>query len=103
MVMKALTVFLAIYIVLLSGLPCPDVAFHSASPKIELTRDTSAGDQGDQDHCSPFCTCQCCQACFQLPDMRFEFAVLGAGFAVHAIRTDYKNLVLFDFFIPPKA
>jgi hypothetical protein len=101
--MKALAVFLSFYIILLSGSPCVDVVRHDSSQKVELSRNTTTDHQNDVDHCSPFCTCSCCQANFFVSGTSLIFPAEAINFNYYENHRDFKSLDLFDFLIPPKS
>lgn len=103
MAMKALTVFLSLYILLLSGMPCDDIVIWHSSEQTSLSQNTADAGHGDADHCSPFCTCQCCQACFQISDPPSFIALFGFGITYNEIKPDFESVILFDFQVPPKA
>ena len=60
--MKFLAVLLSLYILLLTAIPCADVAPGNSLCKSEITKSTANHNHQhpDIDHCSPFCTCNCC-------------------------------------------
>jgi hypothetical protein len=103
MVRQIISVFLSIYILLLSGIPCDDLAVSHSAHQVELSRTSSPACQGDIDHCSPFCTCQCCQACFNISTQPLNFTVIGLGIKYYESKTIFSNPDLFEFLIPPKA
>ena len=61
--MKVFALFMAIYILVLSAVPCSDVHndFNDKNTKTELTQ-THDHQQDKDDNCTPFCTCTCCSA-----------------------------------------
>jgi hypothetical protein len=103
MIMKALAIFLSIYILILTGIPCADVNVNPSSQKTELSQASSSDTPTDIDCCSPFCTCQCCQACFHITDHSPQFIVTGSGISYHENKIIFESADIFDFLIPPKA
>jgi hypothetical protein len=101
--MKALAFFLSFYIVLLSGMPCVDVVKYNTSQKVELSQNTTNDHQNDIDHCSPFCTCQCCQANFYVSNTPTLFPSEALGIIYYENHANFQSLDLFDFLIPPKS
>lgn len=61
--MKLFAFFMAIYILVLSAVPCSDVHndCNNSKSKTELTQNHDH-QQDQDDNCSPFCTCACCGA-----------------------------------------
>ena len=61
--MKVLTFILAIYILVLSAMPCGDMhnVCNASNAKTELSQNHDH-QQDKDDYCSPFCTCSCCSA-----------------------------------------
>jgi len=103
MSMKALAVFLSLYVIVLSCIPCPDMADQYNLHRTEIAQSPSHGDHGDADHCSPFCTCQCCQACFHVAPQPPVLTAPGSDFVYCEISPVVKSPDLFDFLVPPKA
>lgn len=101
--MKAFAIFLSFYIILLSAIPCVDVVRHATSDKVELTQSTTDDHHENDEHCSPFCTCICCQAIFNITDCPVSFSAATVQVAYHGNNPDFKSLDLFDFLIPPKS
>ncbi len=56
--MKILPFILSLYILVLTAIPCIDEPNDISLNKI--THSISGNQQTDIDHCSPFCTCDCC-------------------------------------------
>jgi len=55
-----LAFILSLYVLTLTTIPCVDVSSDHHEHSTELTYPAS-GHHGDEtDHCSPFCTCDCC-------------------------------------------
>ena len=65
--MKIFAFFMAIYILVLSVVPCSDVHndCNSSKSKTELTQNHDH-QQDQDDNCSPFCICSCCSASFEM-------------------------------------
>lgn len=101
--MKALAVFLSFYIVLLSGIPCVDIERHDTSQSVEISQHTTSDHHSDTDPCSPFCTCQCCQASFFISDAPSLLSSEPLGITYHENNPNFQSLDLFDFLIPPKS
>ena len=60
--MKFIAILLSVYILVLTTIPCVDKPEDTQLPNTVLAAaNHSAWDQ-DIDHCSPFCTCNCCSS-----------------------------------------
>lgn len=103
MITKILAIILALYILLLSGIPCDDIFFSSPSQPAGISQTSFSASHGDTDHCSPFCTCQCCRACFQITGQPLDFIIIGCGFKYHESKSIFKSADPCEFLIPPKA
>jgi hypothetical protein len=101
--MKALAVFLSFYIVLLGCIACVDVARHDTTLQTELSQNTNKDHSSDADTCSPFCTCQCCQANCYVSNTPGLFSSEPLGIIYHENNPKFQSLDLFDFLIPPKS
>ncbi|MCK9412619.1 MAG: hypothetical protein M0Q53_09980 [Prolixibacteraceae bacterium] len=60
--MKLIVTILSFYIFMLTALPCAHSAAVQSVCKIEKAKGNSDhhGSESGIDHCSPFCTCNCC-------------------------------------------
>ena len=101
--MKAVAIFLSFYIVLLSAIPCVDEVRHNASQKVELSPNTTNSHPNDIDHCSPFCSCQCCQATFCVVNTPVLSPSEASGIIHYEYVLNFHSIDLFDFLIPPKS
>ena len=77
--MKHLTYILSLYILVLTVIPCIDVHQVGTLQKIEQAGTASNNHSAEKDHCSPFCTCQCCASpivfnAFAVDFKRFEYS-----------------------------
>jgi hypothetical protein len=61
-VMKIFACILSFYIVVLTAIPCVDKPEDHTLQKTEISQKTTDSQQQDIDHCSPFCTCNCCSS-----------------------------------------
>ncbi|HLN72102.1 MAG TPA: hypothetical protein VK205_02330, partial [Prolixibacteraceae bacterium] len=82
---------------------CPDVPEDHSVQKIELSNTTSDHHHSDADHCSPFCTCQCCQGSFYVSRIAVTFSTEIIEISYNESPSRFQNLELFDFLIPPQA
>jgi len=101
--MKFLAIILSIIVLGLSAAPCIDNIKDNTLQNIEMSHNGNNDHQNDTDHCSPFCTCQCCQSTFFI-------SVVVALFHSESFETRYfeyssifQNIDLCDILIPPKS
>ena len=57
--MRIVAFILSLYVLVLTAIPCVDKPEDTALQKCVLSSKT-ADHQQEIDHCSPFCTCNCC-------------------------------------------
>lgn len=57
--MKFFVYILSLYILVLIAIPCIDKPVDNTVQKIELSHNDN-NHQSNSDHCSPFCSCDCC-------------------------------------------
>jgi hypothetical protein len=57
---KALAIFLSIYILTLTAIPCMDRPECHEMQESTLEQTSDSEHHCENDHCSPFCTCNCC-------------------------------------------
>jgi hypothetical protein len=101
--MKLFAYILVFVVLALTAIPCVDVPKDNSVQKTELTYTTSDHHQSDTDHCSPFCTCQCCQTSFHVSNIAVTFTADIIEISYNESSSSFKNLELFDFLIPPKS
>jgi len=74
--MKLIVTILSIYVLVLTAIPCSHVAVGHSMCKMEQQNDNT--DQHDSesgiDHCSPFCTCNCCATPVLTEDPIIQFS-----------------------------
>ena len=76
--MKFFCAVFSIYVLFLTMLPCMDKHEDIVVQKSEITPVTSHGHDQDIDHCSPFCTCNCCAS----PKIQQEMIISFTTFPV---------------------
>ena len=77
--MKYLSGILAIYILVLTAIPCVDGPEDVTSTKVEISQSSSTSHQHDIDHCSPFCTCNCCVTPVTINSAVIKFRIAEIG------------------------
>ena len=101
--MKLFAYILSFVVLALTAIPCVDVPKDNSVQKIELSNTTSDHHQSDTDHCSPFCTCQCCQANFYISNIVVTFTADIIEICYNECSSRFQSPDLFDFPIPPKS
>ena len=102
--MKLFAYILSFVVLALTAIPCVDVPKDNSVQKTELSNTTSDNNhQSDTDHCSPFCTCQCCQTNFYVSNIAVTFTTDIIEIRYNESSSSFKSLELFDFLIPPKS
>ena len=102
--MKIFAFILSLYIVWLTTIPCVDVPQDNTMHKIELTKQNQDNQHHDgTDHCTPFCTCNCCQSNFDITSFIVSSPSVAMDINFCNFSPDFQSPVLFDFQVPPKA
>jgi hypothetical protein len=102
--MKIFAYILSIVVLVLSVNPCIDKPMDNTLQKNELTQSTNNNNhQNDTDHCSPFCTCQCCQTNYYVSNVTSLSPSNELGISYNDYSQSFQSLELFDFYIPPKS
>lgn len=101
--MKFFAYTLVFVVLVLTAIPCVDIPKDNSVQKTELSNTTSDHHQSDADHCSPFCTCQCCQTNFYISNIAVTFTAEITEISYNECSSSFESLELFDFLIPPKA
>jgi hypothetical protein len=101
--MKFLAVILSVYVFLLTTLPCADGLAENLVNKAEAVHHSSAGQHHACDHCSPFCTCDCCASpvIAQANFVNFESSSISEKF-ITVYTSDYHSSSHFFIWHPPK-
>ncbi|WP_223705654.1 DUF6660 family protein [Flavobacterium potami] len=75
--MKWIAIFLSVYLMALSNMPCADMEVNSAMHKTaQFASEDNHSHDKENDLCSPFCACNCCGIqvlSYQTP-ITFEFS-----------------------------
>jgi hypothetical protein len=71
--MKFFACILSLYIMVLTAIPCADKPEDHTLQKSEITQNAGSNHQHDCDHCSPFCTCNCCASPVIQQDIIIQF------------------------------
>ncbi len=85
-------------------MPCIDVPKDNILHKIEISnQNQDTPHQDDTDHCSPFCTCNCCQSNFDITSYIVSSLPVVLDINYYDYSPNFQSPVLFDFQVPPKA
>lgn len=93
--MKNIAIILSLYLLTLIALPCIDVQKDIAKHQVELSQQNQdEHHHSDADHCSPFCTCNCCATSLIIQ----EYIVQSNSFSYH--EKQYFPVSSFSFSDP---
>jgi hypothetical protein len=102
--MKIFAYIVSFIVIVLTVNPCIDGLKGNGTQKSEISQSTNTNNhQNEKDHCSPFCTCQCCQSSFFVSAISASSAVTVLEISYNEYSPRFQSLDLFDFYIPPKA
>jgi hypothetical protein len=89
--MKIFACLLSFYILFLTAIPCVDKPEDNSVQKTEISPKTTDSHQQDIDHCSPFCTCNCCSS----PKIQQELVITFNSFSI--LQASYSVLSSGNF------
>lgn len=101
--MKIFAVILSFIVLFLSANPCIDVVKDNTTQKIELPQSADSNHASDSDHCSPFCTCHCCQTTVYVSEIITLNPSNAIAISYIEHNSSFRDLYQFDLLIPPKA
>ncbi len=101
--MKAFAYILSLYMLVLTAISCIDVPKENALYKAEFYQNTPNSHQNNADHCSPSCTCQCCQKNFFVSIIISIYAFNELEVRYNEFFPRFNSLEFFDFLIPPRS
>jgi hypothetical protein len=94
---------MAVVVMILTIIPCIDQHYDLALNQTSITEQSPVSHPADQDNCSPFCTCQCCQTNVDFPTF-FIPQVTATTINQHVnLNQQIINNYSFEFYTPPKA
>jgi hypothetical protein len=96
--MKIIHCLFAIYLIVLSCLPCADLEVSSAlhsSQEISTTTDKHSHDTTD--NCSPFCVCNCCSSPVFVFVTQYSFSSINISFIDVKI-PEYQSVIASSYF-----
>jgi hypothetical protein len=101
--MKALTVILSFYIVVLTIIPCIDKPHEKTVGRMELSGNSTHSDEQGADHCSPFCVCSCCgNHVVSIEKMTLSNVFSFPGKQIPWFTADFKSDPSRSIWQPPK-
>jgi hypothetical protein len=101
--MKLLTIILSAYVIFLTTLPCVDKLVDIKLVGNATTQCQGHSHQEDADHCSPFCTCDCCVSPVLTEDHIIPFNTYPIPEKYETVYTTAYVSMLFTYiWHPPK-
>ena len=102
--MKIFAYIVSVIILMLTVNPCIDEHKANAIHNSEISQASNhENHENEADHCSPFCTCQCCQTNFIVSAIPTSPGVAELTIRYIEQSTSFHSLDLIDFYIPPKS
>lgn len=102
--MKIIAYILSFLVLVLTLVPCIDQPMDNTLLKNEITQSTNSSNHQDEtDHCSPFCTCQCCQTNSNISEITTTTPIVEFQISYNEHSSNFLSFNFFDFFIPPKS
>ena len=91
--MKIFACILSFYIMVLTAIPCVDKPEDEPVQKSLITQKTTdSHHHSDNDHCSPFCTCNCCGCPVIQQELVLSFESIP--FQLETFSSDLTNLFI---------
>jgi hypothetical protein len=101
--MKLFATILSVYFLVLTAIPCMDEPEDRSVQKSEISPKTSESHHNDIDHCSPFCTCNCCATPVVNHDTIMEFiCVKFSEFNFPNYCSRFSNAYFVSIWQPPQ-
>ena len=102
--MKLFAYIVSFLVLALSANPCIDKPTDNTLQKSAFSQTTNnENHQNEADHCSPFCTCQCCQTNFYVARNITTIPAIAFEISYNDYSPSFQSIDLFDFYIPPKS
>lgn len=100
--MKFFALILSLVVLWLTLTPCIDTPEDNCVSKTEMSQQHSHS--GDLDLCSPFCTCQCCQVCVNIPSVLFtQVHSANPEFLYPVAHQDVPHDFNYELYKPPRG
>lgn len=104
--LKLFTVILSIYVLGLSFVTCNDEFPHEVPLNDDISQVSKNSDHSNEeegDHCSPFCSCQCCQVNLDVHNMdTFDMSVPRISTEVFSLSYNVVQEFTYSIFQPPR-
>lgn len=102
--MKIFAYIFSFLVLALSVNPCIDKPKDNSLQKSEISQTSNhENHENEADHCSPFCTCHCCQTSFCITKNISNLSFVELEISYNDYSQSFQSLELFDFYIPPKS
>lgn len=101
--LKILTYILSIIVVILTIMPCIDKPLDKNADTVLITQQANDSTPNEADHCSPFCSCQCCQTNFYCPRIHSVSIATTLEMEYFCSNQNIVSHFFSEFYIPPKA
>ena len=101
--MRIIAFILSFVVLALTAVPCIDKLEENCLQKQEVSQEASHSHQDGLDHCSPFCTCQCCQVSFFVPAHISAVTLVTSINNFVNISKAPESFYIFEFYNPPKS
>lgn len=100
---RLLAFILSLYVLVLISIPCVECHDEYALAKTEMAHAAGGSHHHEADHCSPFCTCNCCS----MPVVYLVTAIQLCCYVVHLqpyqeYRTSKVSTPTFSIWQPPQ-
>jgi len=104
--MRLLAYILALYILVLTAIPCLDAPEFSGGVNMQLSQNTTNANQEfpEADTCSPFCFCTCCVSAISHEEL-FQLNFISDSFSIVQYPSYCSEFSSFNFasiWQPPK-
>jgi len=101
--MKLFAYILSLYILLLIGIPCGDASGCNMLHESGIASPSTEHHHNDVDHCSPFCTCDCCACPAANPDNVNDFTIFSLFQKYNSeFSSAYISALFISIWQPPK-
>jgi hypothetical protein len=101
--MKIFASILSVYILVLAAIPCIDVPKDNSLQNIEFSNSPSDHHENEGDHCSPFCTCDCCVSPALHHNLSIQFKSIEVSENIYPkYHSAFISILFFSIWQPPQ-
>jgi hypothetical protein len=101
--MKLFTSIFALYVLVLTVMPCPDLCSYNPKTLTESIKTSPNSTDNGIDQCSPFCTCSCCASTVLDQNTSFSFSCfIFSGEKFSDFNPDFVSSFYTSIWQPPK-